>query len=454
MMRYWVRAGACVGLAWLGASLAGCTGFEQRHGLKPIIDPAAVVSASNNTNIILSALARDARIPEPIAPSDWYLVAKAGFNYVDDQCTAYFDGLFFLNRGREQIKSGIASAGQATAAILGITGASATSIAVVAQAFGFGVSATELIAGTYLYGLPPATTHGFVRKLQAAFRDGAAANRAAIDSAPEAYHMIQRYLDLCLPPRIEAEITKQISSAGTVGVQQGEGSLFSLETFSAPPAHALNPAAGPLVNGRPIGTVLPSGGTSGARVRPFAANDRATRRQDPEPAALIFPDADTILSPYTPALHTRKFILALQDALCVPASERGTVGPDTRALIRIFEDVRYARTPANKDGKLSDAEITLIRGQPPCGADTGLNYFEKSTYTGDANGTRALAQLIDGLNKTKVGPDLPAGTTLAGARPRIMEVRSSPTIASRLTLPLPTALSDQVTRDLLAVLPR
>ena len=44
----------------------------------------------------------------------------------------------------------------------------------------FGVSVTELVAGSYIYRLPPATTHGFVQRLQTAFRDAAAANQASI----------------------------------------------------------------------------------------------------------------------------------------------------------------------------------------------------------------------------------------------------------------------------------
>ena len=214
--------------------LSSCTTFDQRRGPEPILDGASVSTASSNKMIFLDALRRDANVSD-IAP-DWYLVSEAGFNYVDDQCHAYFDSLFFLDRGREQIKSGLIAAGQTTAAILAVTGAAAPSLAIAAQAFGFAASATDLTAGTYLYRLPPATTQGFVEKLQLAFRDAALASRTRVTSPTAAYYLIQRYLNLCLPPHIEAEITKQIASTNAFGVPTPNGALFSIETVSATPA--------------------------------------------------------------------------------------------------------------------------------------------------------------------------------------------------------------------------
>src|SRR3954465_15420206 len=81
--------GRCLGVALLTVGLAGCLG--PRSSLGPILDATSVESASNNTRRILEALGSDA-LPDPVAPSDWYLVAQAGFNYVDDQCKAYFYG--------------------------------------------------------------------------------------------------------------------------------------------------------------------------------------------------------------------------------------------------------------------------------------------------------------------------------------------------------------------------
>lgn len=230
------RVGAWVASVTL--TLAGCTtyGLEQRHGIDPILNPVAIETAVNNHIVILNGLARDANLPTS-APGDWYPVAEAGFNYIDDQCRAYFNHLFFLNREREQLKSGIIAASAATAAILSVTGASIASMAIVAEAFGFGATATDLVAGTYLYQLPPATTLGFVKELQLAYREGAAARRNEINSPTTAYHAIQDYLSLCLPPTIEAKIAEHISTARAVpDPRTGNGGASFGVTVASPPA--------------------------------------------------------------------------------------------------------------------------------------------------------------------------------------------------------------------------
>src|SRR5262249_40901474 len=115
-------------------------------------------------------------------------------------------------RERDQLKSGILATAATTAAILGVTGASITSMTVVAQAFGLGAAATDLIAGTYLSNLPPATTQGFVKEMQLPNREGAALKRTEINTPTAAYHVIQSYLALCLPPTIEAKIGEHIAT--------------------------------------------------------------------------------------------------------------------------------------------------------------------------------------------------------------------------------------------------
>src|SRR4051812_18373718 len=230
----------CLGVALLAVGLAGC--IEQRRGLGPIIDAASVESASSNTRRILHALALDAGV-DPVAPSDWYLVAEAGFNYIDDQCKAYFHEQFSLGSERAGIRSGVTAAGQATAAILSVTGSPAMGLAVLAQALGLGASATDLAAGSYVSRLPPTTTYDFVQRLQRAFRAAAAGHRARINTPTAAYYVNQRYLDLCLPPRIEVEITKQITLAGTVQAPRGSGSLFPVEIASVPSASVFTPAS-------------------------------------------------------------------------------------------------------------------------------------------------------------------------------------------------------------------
>ena len=216
--------------ALLAVSLCGCV-TDQAQGPNPILSGAAANQAHTNKEILLQALQADAG-----GSGDWYEVAEAGFNFVDDQCRAYFDELFFLDRGKDQLKSGLAAAGQTTSAILAVTGAAKPSLAIAAQAFGFAISGADIASGTYLYRLPPATTLGFVEKLQLAYRDAALRNRRVINSPTSAYYAVQRYLNLCLPPTIEAEITKQIASTRAFSVPTAGGEMFAVETFSVPPA--------------------------------------------------------------------------------------------------------------------------------------------------------------------------------------------------------------------------
>ena len=219
---------------------SGCSAdsFDKRYGLKPTLDAADVKAATQNKTGVLLALAEDAGVGYPTFPRDYYLIAEAGFNYIDDQCNAYFDQLFYLDRKREALKSGVASFGQTTNAILQLTGASKLSIGVVAQAFGLAYNMTDVVTGTYLYQLPPATTQSFVKQLQTVFRKDLASRPGDISNPTSAYHAIQQYLDLCLPPTIEANIVKHLSSATVVSTGTGSGVTVMSATTPAtvPPA--------------------------------------------------------------------------------------------------------------------------------------------------------------------------------------------------------------------------
>ncbi len=212
--------------------LASCAvGGNGPRGINPVLNATDVQTSADNTSLILNALARDNAV-DISQPGNWYAVAESGFNYVDDQCRTYFDNLFFLNRDRELVKSSISAVGQTTSAILGVTQASSVTLAIVAQAFGLGVAGTDLIAGSFLYQLPPSTTYGFVRQMQEAYRDGIALKRAALNTPSAAYHAIQGYIDLCLPPTIEAKLVEHVSTAQLTPDVRHAGSDVSLSVSS------------------------------------------------------------------------------------------------------------------------------------------------------------------------------------------------------------------------------
>jgi hypothetical protein len=344
-------------------TLTACNGLQYRHGPPPVIEGAAVEAASANKLQLLRALAQDASIGGDRA-SDWYLIAEAGFNFIDDQCRSYFDELFFLERRAERIKTGLAVGAQTTAAILAVTGATTPTMNIVAQAFGFGVHATDLIAGTYLYRLPPATTQGFVVKLQSAYRRGASANRAMIDTPTAAYYAIQRYLDLCLPPRIEAEIAKQIAGT-TARAVISDDSIVDLETASRTAPEVVSPRViAPIVRERIIER-------SGA------------------PLAKRTPPDDTVKKDLD-----RVFLTQIQASLCAPRAT-GTLDADTDRAIRDYLRGRERRVPLTLN--LSNATLrTQLQGVvddvPDCRSAGFASGYEVGKF-GPRNGVEQRSEI-------------------------------------------------------------
>jgi hypothetical protein len=159
-----------------------------------------------------------------------------------------------------------------------------------------------------------------------------------------------------------------------------------------------------------------------------------------------------ILDPYDPEVHSASFVSSLQRAMCVPKDEIGTPGPNTKALIEIFEVSPHTKT--NNNGKLDPNEISADTRAGSLCAGGGRNFFEKLTYPlNDPDGKEALVQLIVALNKVPGGNQLATTMSLDDIRDRISQVRADPTISPKLKQ-LPPALSNQVTRDLLLALPR
>lgn len=219
-------------LSLLLLSAASCVDSNSAvSGLSPIFSASDVQAASRNRATILDALRRDAGYAG--AQVDWYQVTLAGFNYVDESCSQYFDQLFKLNRERDATKSALSAIGQTTDAILFATGASKLTMAIIAQAFGLSTSLADIAAGTYLYQLPPATTKRFVETLMTAYREGASKESNKVAGSPAiAYGYIRGYLNLCLPATIESELVNHIDSATAVPDPNTTGSSVSLKVGS------------------------------------------------------------------------------------------------------------------------------------------------------------------------------------------------------------------------------
>lgn len=422
-----------------GLLLTNCKGFERDRGLNPIIQASDVEIATQNQMRILNALAIDFNVSEA-GNSRWYDVSLAGFNYVDDECRLYFNDLFFLNRENNEIKTGLAAAGATAAAVMGVTGATTKSISIVAQAFGLGAVATDLVAGTFLYQVPPATALGFVKELQLAYRSGIADRRSMINSPSASYHAIQDYLSLCLPPTIEAKIAENISSARVAPdpVTASAGPSFGLNVVSLPQVSRadVKAAAGVAQNAGPPRA-------TGASEAPLTSSKQVANRERAKPPDV--PDFSSIVDSGNPGLITLTNLQNVQDALCVPLTESGKVGPLTKLNIQFFEQ-SFFTNPKLRKGKLTPTEVKDIEdtGRCPSGAQ---NYFEKITYPAGASGQRAVQDLAAGLNAVEPEKNLltniPSLTTINDAvRAKMKSVRAK---SKSLQQDVPT----QVTPDLL-----
>jgi hypothetical protein len=366
---------ALLAVCALGAlGLAACSDTRMGRGLNPVLDAGSVQQAASNQAAIIDALTTDAGF-SPGGRVDYYTVSEAGFNYVDDQCNAYFDTLFYLDRTRSQAKSGLAAAGATTAAILGLTNASTMSLSIVAAAFGFASTATDIVAGTYLYALPPATTQGLVVKTQTAFREAAAVNRAKIDSPSAAYYMVQRYLSLCLPPTIEAEVTKQVDAAIAIGLPANRGSLVTVKTGSS--LEIVRPAfVGPApITKEQVVAVRPAG--------PSAPVSK--------PPAVSVKDVQ------------RSYVRQVQAALCVPRADRhdGDLNATTILAIKSYLGAMAITPPAEINPLAPDLQPVLqkaIDAVPDCATKGFANAFEVGAYGVASDPASVIKDVQDRIN--------------------------------------------------------
>jgi hypothetical protein len=141
----------------------------------------------------------------------WYYATIQGFNFVDTECAKYLDELYALDHGRDRAKSAIDSTGLLVNAILAAEPVSTVTMAIVTQAFGLASKYSDTFANSYLFSGHSSTVHNVVEKMQVAYRTQVMSDPAAITSEPEAYLSIRNYLELCLPPTIEAKIEEKLA---------------------------------------------------------------------------------------------------------------------------------------------------------------------------------------------------------------------------------------------------
>jgi len=361
----------------LSAAISACgSKFAPYNGISPIIDGAQVESSVDNRKRVLDALIEDANFRT--TQFTWYDVSEAGFNYIDEQCTQYFSYLFALDRRREAYKSTLSSGGQTTNAILTATGASTLTMAVVAQAFGLADKLTDIVAGTFLYQLPPAETKKFVGKLLNAHRDGVAAKRYTVNSPTAAYNAIQQHLDYCLPPTIEAELINHVGSAQAVAV--GDNTDAGVNVLVGSQLTVAQRVAAARAN---------------ARIEAATRVDTGRSRERTSAPGWAGIGEVTIDTPTA---------MAIQRAVCLPADEiDGKYGEKTEAALKIFESINNTQTFdeekwRDRNVSLSQMELSILRNNATC-ANGAKNYLENLLLT--LPQLERARQRIDALIRTK-----------------------------------------------------
>lgn len=144
-------------------------------------------------------------------PDDWKKMTRAGFLVVDAACDEYVEAIFWFDRAKDHTIAQMNLIGGTAAAVLGLTGVAAETIAIVAAGFGFTTSTLENIGDSLLYELDPSVLYALMRKNQVVFLNTYAQNEATDKVA--ALWAIARYAELCKPPAIEAAVTTAIKEA-------------------------------------------------------------------------------------------------------------------------------------------------------------------------------------------------------------------------------------------------
>ena len=158
----------------------------------------------------------------PVYNPRWYYVAQWGFNIGREDCAAYLNNLFKIER--EKLRNhGIIGAVQA--ASIGIVTAAepgaATTMSVLGQAFGLASALNDAILESYLFTEAPGLISIKVKQMQDDYQNSL--SKDAIVSAPQAYSALQNYYNICLPQSIEGVILQKVATSQTTSGDSGNG---------------------------------------------------------------------------------------------------------------------------------------------------------------------------------------------------------------------------------------
>jgi hypothetical protein len=378
----------------------------------------------------------------PLTPRNWGLLVQAGMNDIDLRCDSYLSWLYDKKSSKEPILKELASVGGASAAVLAATGAGATPIALTAIAFGLAANTFTNIDQRLVNAVDYSTVDSVVRDNRTLFRRNNL--DLVIDNRPAAIYVLRNYLAICVPDSIEMSINNTV----TVYHRGGPDALLAPPIgLTLAPATSSTSAA---VRGTPV--------ARNADIAPAAGPGRALTSSQPIARVVRAKPADVpglsdIVDPSDPGLHSQLDLQNLQEAMCVPLTEQGKVGPYTKANIQIFEAAFFA-AKSKRTGTVNRDKVQRIEESGLCPVDsTGnlkfKNYFEKVKYPDGPNSQLAFQDLAKLLTNADPAHPIANISKLEDVRDRIKAARH----AKQAQPPsYPIDVSDQVTPDLLSAL--
>ncbi len=415
-------------LALFAGILSGCTQQDLnyvKYGVGVSVSDANIEEISSLqsqyfTSLCIAAVnsgSIDYSSQCPPAPGDeriWTLIVQQGLNDIDRRCDGYLEWLDIQRRRREPDLRMVNSILGRTIAAIGLGWPSTVAnprpntllaINLVTQAFGLLTDGMENYHSRMLMAAEPSTISSVV------FHDRDRFRQETYDfvytGRPAAEYALRRYLHICMPFTIEAQINDRTTQS-TLGITPNRSNSL-LQT----------PQSVPIVGAAPIS----------ARVKVFNPNRGKGTNKKP-----IIDRIDT----------------AVQEALCIRGGNiDGIKGPRTTEAIRIYQYADIGRSAVS--GILLEQQedrIISIKGCNP-----GFrNYLERRDFNNDLGNAVALGQLREDLNSLATHHSAEVtigdGDTLETLRPKIAKIKEQIGGSVFKTAENETYLNQQWTPDL------
>jgi hypothetical protein len=218
----------------------GCDTFSNRYGPDTKLDVSKVTAASTSQSLVMAQFIADSG-QSGLPSVNYYPVAVAGFNYVDQVCDTYLVALFKIDKRRDRVVGGL-NAGL-TVASAALTLENATEyMSLLTTSFGFATAMTNSVAASYVFADQPELIYATVEKMRRKFRANARARATThFESEPAAYGAVREYLSYCLPPIIEANISGLVASANAVSVDDTNSLSVALQADRTKSVTATSP---------------------------------------------------------------------------------------------------------------------------------------------------------------------------------------------------------------------